>query len=200
MLPRCCRALPGVAGYLPARPPSWSALGQCRVAGYCRVLPGTAGYCRVLPGTAGYCRVLPGTAGYCRVLPGCRVGAGSVPGRCRVGAGSLPGRCRVGAGLGCRVAGARAQVAQEQGAGRAQQESPSGPTGRWHDGAVPARPSACRPRNERAHRQAGGTGGAGHAQPQRQNLRSDRRSDGDGRGVYAPPGGPGDLPVDSVPD
>jgi len=25
-------------------------------------------------------------------------------------------------------------------------------------------------------------------------------TDGDGRGVYAPPGGRGDLPVDSVPD
>jgi hypothetical protein len=73
----CCRVLPGcrgAAGVLPgccrvprvylhhphvARPPSWS-----RGAGS-------------VPG----CRV----AGYCRVLPGCRGGAGSVPGRCRVG-------------------------------------------------------------------------------------------------------------------
>jgi ribonuclease HI len=44
-----------------------------------------------------------------------------------------------------------------------------------HVGAVPARPSACRPRNERARRQAGGARGAGHALPRRQNLRSDRR-------------------------
>ena len=85
-------------------------LPGCRgAAGVLPVLPGVAG---VLLGVAG----LPGTwphiltaglgcqaagyvVGYCRVLPG----------YCRV-AGSVPGRCRVGAGLGCRVAGARAQL------------------------------------------------------------------------------------------
>ena len=83
-MPGCCRGaagvLPGVAGLLgvPVRTSSqlvWALrLPGCRVAGYCRVLPGTAGYCRV--------------------------------------AGSLPGHCRVVAGLGCRVAGARAQIFQ----------------------------------------------------------------------------------------
>jgi hypothetical protein len=88
----CCRTLPGVAGYgstccphiLTAGRRLWWVPG-CRVAGYCRVLPGTAGYCRV---------------------------AGSVP--ARVGAGSVLGRCRVGAGLGCRVAGARGPGARAQ--------------------------------------------------------------------------------------
>ena len=91
-------------------------LPGCRgAAGVLPVLPGVAG---VLLGVAG----LPGTwphiltaglgcqaagyvAGYCRVLPYCRVTA------------ELPGRCRVGAGLGCRVAGARAQLMSRAHAG-----------------------------------------------------------------------------------
>jgi hypothetical protein len=74
VLPGCCRVLPGCR--VPVRTSSqlvWALrLPGCRVAGYCRVLPGTAGYCRV----AGCCR---GVAGCCRVrLPGCR-GQGSRP-------------------------------------------------------------------------------------------------------------------------
>ena len=70
VLPGCCRVLPGCR--VPGRTSSqlvWALrLPGCRVAGYCRVLPGTAG--------------LPGR---------CRVGvvAGSLPGHCRVR------RCRV---------------------------------------------------------------------------------------------------------
>ena len=51
-LPGCCRGAAGccrVAGYLDARPHSWSRLSGCRVAGSgCRVagLPGAAGCCR----------------------------------------------------------------------------------------------------------------------------------------------------------
>ena len=118
VLPGCCwgaagccqvRGLPGcrVAGVMP---------GQYRGAG-CRVLPSAAGCCRVLPGAAGCCRVLPGCEDV-RALPGaagccrcCRVLPGAA-GCCRVlpGTAGLPGRCRVVAGLGCRVAGARAQL------------------------------------------------------------------------------------------
>ena len=70
----CCR----IAGYLPARPHSWSGLSGCRVAGLgCRVAGLKAAG---LPG----CRGLPGTAG----LPGrCRGAAGLVPGQ----AAGLPG-------------------------------------------------------------------------------------------------------------
>ena len=76
----------------------------------------------------------------------------------------------------------RMGVAQEQGAGRAQQEGPGSPAGRRHDGAVPARSGACRPRDERARRQAGGARRAGHALPRRRDIRSDRREQARPRG------------------
>ena len=60
LLPGCCRVLPGCP--VPVRTSSqlvWALrLPGCRVAGYCRVLPGTAG----LPGR---CRVVAGLG--CRV-------------------------------------------------------------------------------------------------------------------------------------
>ena len=99
--------LPGAAG-LP---------GCCRgAAGCCRVLPGVAGYLlKYLPSRRLSWSVLPGC---CRVTaglqPGCCRVAGLLPGYCRVaglpGAAGLSGCCRVVAGLGCRVAGARAQI------------------------------------------------------------------------------------------
>jgi hypothetical protein len=79
----------------------------------------------------------------------------------------------------------RMGVAQEQKAlvERPQQESPSGPTGRAEGttlGAVPARPSACRPRNER---QAGVRLAAQGAQGMRsRGGRIYVPTDGDGRG------------------
>ena len=80
----------------------------------------------------------------------------------------------------------RMGVAQEQKAlvERPQQESPSGPTGPWygpsgagHDGAVPARPSACDAGHGMNDRLAAQGAQPGHAQPRRrrQDLRSDRR-------------------------
>jgi hypothetical protein len=97
----------------------------------------------------------------------------------------------------CTTTGAWGRRARTRRWSSATGESPGGPTGRWHDGAVPARPSACRPRNERARREAGGARGAGHAQPRRQDLRSDRRRRAGPRGrrlssarrTGRPPGG-----------
>ena len=76
---------------------------QILTIAFMRVLPGVAG----LPGT--WTHVLTaGLGSQAAGLPGCRV-LPDAAGYCRV-AGSLPGHCRVVAGLGCRVAGARAQL------------------------------------------------------------------------------------------
>ena len=93
-------------------------------------------------------------------------------------------------------------VAQEQGAGRAQQEGPGSP--------LRADGTTVRFQHVRAH--------AGHGMNERadslaaqgaQGMRcrggviyvpTDGGGRGQGGGVYAPPSGPCDLPVDSVPD
>ena len=78
VLPGCCRVLPGCR--VPVRTSSqlvWALrLPGCRVAGYCRVLPGTAG----LPGR---CRVVAGLG--CRVA-GARAQASRGRGRIRIDA------------------------------------------------------------------------------------------------------------------
>jgi ribonuclease HI len=96
----------------------------------------------------------------------------------------------------------RMGVAQEHGAGRAQQESPSGPT--RADGTTVrfqhVRAHAGHGMNERADRLAAQGVQGMRSRGGRIYVPTDGDGRGHGSGVYAPPGGPGDLSVDSVPD